>query len=93
MRLETNSERAERLLREARSDGTVVPGRTLPKGKQWVGYDLEGRGSAPARRLRQQARQQAKQERSSRPTNSPLSAPAVREGAAEPVVLRREGGV
>lgn len=33
---------------------TPVPGRTLPKGYQWFGFDIPGRGGAAARRLRQQ---------------------------------------
>lgn len=30
-----------------------VPGRTLPRGAQWTGHDIPGRGTAAARRLRQ----------------------------------------
>lgn len=33
-----------------------VPGRTLPKGRQWAGHDIPGRGKAAQRRLRQIAR-------------------------------------
>ena len=54
MRLETKSERVDRLVRERRQ--CVVPHRTLPARAQWLGHDVEGRGAAPARRLRQIAR-------------------------------------
>jgi hypothetical protein len=60
MEVETHSERVARELSEAESSGRVVPGRTLPKGRQWVGHDSPGRGTAPARRLRQIARQNEK---------------------------------
>lgn len=55
MKIETGSERTARLLLESESQGKIVPGRTLPKGYQWNGVDVPGRGSAPARRLRQLA--------------------------------------
>lgn len=32
---------------------TRVDGRTLPKGFQWSGHDIPGRGNAAKRRLRQ----------------------------------------
>ncbi len=35
-----------------------VPGRTLPKGAQWIGHDIPGRGSASKRRLQQMAKGQ-----------------------------------
>ena len=58
MKLETNSERVERLLRE--ESDKKVPGRTLLKGYQWNGIDVPGRGKAAARRLRQMERRKAK---------------------------------
>lgn len=60
MKLETNSELVERLLREAKETGSKVEGRTLPKGYQWNGIDTIGHGSAQKRRLRQLERREAK---------------------------------
>ncbi len=78
MKIETNAERVERLIRDAKSQGAVVPGRSLPKGYQWVGYDVQGRGSAAARRLRQMARQQEKQ------TPAPASSTNASDSHAQP---------
>lgn len=61
MKLESNTERIERLRRE--NAVKIVPGRTLLKGYQWNGLDSSAHGNAPARRLRQAARQAAKQAR------------------------------
>lgn len=66
-RFETARERGTRMTREyaALQAGQVhVPGRTLPLGKQWIGWDIPGRGQAPARRLRQAAKLAAKKEAS-----------------------------
>lgn len=52
MKLETNSERLERLLRERDTLGKPVEGRALPKGCQWTGRDHAG-SRAAKRRLRQ----------------------------------------
>lgn len=38
-----------------------VPGRTLPRGFQWNGAEIEGRGSASTRRLKQQEKLRAKE--------------------------------
>ncbi len=62
MKIETHSERFVRLMALAQRRGLMQPGRALPTGHQWLGHDIVGRGSAPARRLRQIARQQAKAE-------------------------------
>lgn len=61
MKIETNSEHTERLIREHAD--RHVPGRTLLRGYQWNGIDVPGRGTAATRRLKQQATQRAKAER------------------------------
>ena len=55
MKLETLSEQRERELREAKEQGRQMPGRTLPRGRQWNGLDQPGCGAA-RRRLRQAAK-------------------------------------
>lgn len=57
MKIETVSEKRERILRE--NDHRRVLGRTLPRGFQWNGIDQPG-GGASKRRLRQQAKLDAK---------------------------------
>lgn len=39
---------------------TRVDGRTLPKGFQWSGHDIPGRGKAATRRLKQLAKAKRK---------------------------------
>lgn len=56
----TLAEVAEGLRTNVGPDGQAirrVEGRTLPKGFQWAGHDIPGRGRAAARRLRQMQKQ------------------------------------
>jgi hypothetical protein len=52
VRIKTHAERRDDLAHKLAGD-MKVDGRTLPPGRQWNGRDVAGRGSAPARRLRQ----------------------------------------
>lgn len=56
----TLAEVAEKLRDPIRAGFFLHPGRTLPKGHQWAGHDIPGRGQAARRRLRQLARLAAK---------------------------------
>jgi len=73
MKIETRAERIDRLIQEAKTRGRAVPGRSLPKGFQWDGCDVEGRGSAAARRLRQLARKQEKLARAQPPSEDAVA--------------------